>query len=227
MKAKDAGRGLTPPVLRQLAASLRQGLSRAKGRLGARDYGREQPAEFYDRRFARRAHWREHYTQSHYYPVWTVVADRLKRAGVRKVVDVGCGPGQLACLLRDQGIVQYVGLDFSPLRLEHARKVCPEFSFQLVDIFSSDFLRTETYDAVVLLEFLEHVNDDLGVLGAIRPGTLVLGTVPNFPAAGHVRHFSSASDVHRRYEEVIESLRVDTVLAKPDGQTFFIIEGRR
>ena len=113
-----------------------------------------------------------------------MVADRLKRAGVTSIVDIGCGPGQFACLMQDNGIQRYLGLDFSTLRLEHARRICPGYGFQVTDIFKSDVLATHDYDAVVMLEFLEHVDRDLDALGKIKPGTFVIATVPDFPDAG-------------------------------------------
>jgi 2-polyprenyl-3-methyl-5-hydroxy-6-metoxy-1,4-benzoquinol methylase len=189
--------------------------------------GKEQSADFYDKRFASKSRWREHYTKSRYYPVWTVVADRLKRARVARVVDIGCGPGQFACVLRDQGIEHYVGLDFSPLRLEHARKICPEYTFQQTDIFQSDFLSTHDYDAVVLLEFLEHVERDLEALSRIKPGTLVIATVPNFTDRGHVRFFEKADAVLERYGAVLPDLTVATFRSDDAGKLFFLIEGHR
>lgn len=224
-KAKDRFRAASPRALWRALSSIWGG-GTSPGGTGSRA-GSERSADFYDRRFATKGRWRDHYTQSRYYPVWTVVSDRLKRSSARRVVDIGCGPGQLACLLRDQGISDYVGLDFSPLRLEHARKVCPEFTFQVTDIFQSDFLATHDYDAVLALEFLEHVDRDLDALAAIKPGTFVIATVPNFPDEGHVRHFDSAEEVRRRYEGVIDGLTVDAILGNSKGKTFFLLEGRR
>jgi len=200
------------------------GLERIFDALRKPGAGGERPAAFYDRRFAKRSRWREHYTKSRYYPIWTVVADRLKRAGVRRVVDIGCGPGQFASLLRDQGIREYIGLDFSPLRLEHARKICPEFQFVLADVFQSDILASRSHDAVVMLEFLEHVDRDLEALSMIKPGVRVIATVPNFGGEGHVRHFETADEVRQRYGAVLPGLSVDALLGDDKGKTFFLIE---
>jgi 2-polyprenyl-3-methyl-5-hydroxy-6-metoxy-1,4-benzoquinol methylase len=219
-------RHIKPSQLWKRAASLRRVLFN-RPHSERWEFGREQPSAFYDERFAQKAVQDEHYSQSHYYPLWTVVADRLKRAGVRKVIDVGCGQGQFACLLRDQEILNYLGVDFSALRLEHARRICPEFRFETTNIFESNVLQTGDYDAVVLLEFLEHVERDLDVLEMIRPGTLVMGTVPNFPDVGHVRYFHSAAQVRSRYEGVFSGLRVDSVRGTRGQQTFFVIEGSK
>src|SRR5262245_8471477 len=109
-------------TLRKLAGKKRP----LNAELSGWKFGAEQPAEFYDETFEKGEHWREHYTKSRYYPIWTVVGDRLARAGVKTLLDVGCGPGQMACFLRDRGLARYVGIDFSKARVEHARTACPE-----------------------------------------------------------------------------------------------------
>jgi SAM-dependent methyltransferase len=216
-------RKLTPPGIWRVLAIFK---SRITGAPWC-PWGVEQPPEFYDRDFHRYPIWKEHYSASHYYPLWTVVAERVRRLGARQVLDIGCGPGQVAALLRDTGLGHYLGLDFSPARVEQARTVCPEFEFQAADVFVSNLLETAPYDLVLMMEFLEHVEQDLHVLRRIRPGTPVLGTVPNFPAQAHVRHFSSAAEVLARYGDVLGGLVVTPFLADDKGTTYFILQAIR
>ncbi len=190
---RDVLRDLTPPVMwRFFARSMMRRTNRQW------TFGAEQPPEFYDHTF-RAAHWKQHYTDSHYYPLWTVIADRVRRHGTKRIVDIGCGPGQVACLMRDLKIDHYLGLDFSGERIAHAKQVCPEFEFVQADIFQTDVLETAAYDTVLVMEFLEHVEEDLAVLRRLRRDTYVLATVPNFPATGHVRYFHDADEVIARY----------------------------
>jgi SAM-dependent methyltransferase len=232
MTAKDVVDGVTPPLLaRRFLGAVKAGLRRrflgAQGGPGRSQPGREQPAEFYDARFASSTGLHVHYTRSPYYALWTVVTDRLVKMGAQQIVDIGCGPGQFACLLRDHGIPQYLGLDFSRQRIEYARKSCPEFRFEAVDLFASDLLRTSEYDSVVALEFLEHVHGDLEVLRQVRPGCSFIGTVPNYHSAGHVRIFQSAAEVCARYGAELDELRVDPWATDPHGKTIFLLQGRR
>ena len=90
-------------------------------------------------------------------------------------------------------------------------------------MFETDLL--SAYDTVVCLEFLEHVERDLEILGRIRGGTHFYGTVPNFPSGAHVRHFESAQEVYERYEKRFHELAVDTHLADTKGRLFFVMEG--
>ncbi|QDT52887.1 bifunctional 3-demethylubiquinone-9 3-methyltransferase/ 2-octaprenyl-6-hydroxy phenol methylase [Caulifigura coniformis] len=216
-------RGMTPPFLWKTGLKL----GRRFGFVEKFQYGKEQPAAYYDQRFDLSDHWKLHYTRSHYYPLWTVVADRLRRAKVRTILDIGCGPGQVACLLRDRGFENYTGLDFSPNRVKAAKDCCPTLNFVVADIFASTVLEEHPYDCVLTMEFLEHIERDLEVLSRIRPGTFVLATVPNFPAAGHVRHFRDVDEVCQRYESLFSSLEVYAILADEGGRRHFVMEGRR
>jgi 2-polyprenyl-3-methyl-5-hydroxy-6-metoxy-1,4-benzoquinol methylase len=223
MALRNLLQDLTPPAIWRACDKLKRLVHRRK----RFQYGVEQPPEFYDATFDRADHWKQHYCDSHYYPLWTVIADRLVKADVRSVLDIGCGPGQVACLLCDAGIDRYLGLDFSMARIAHARDACPSCQFIQADIFQSDLLETFEYDCVLTMEFLEHVERDLDVLRRVRAETRVLATVPNFPAAGHVRHFETAEAVKQRYSTVLTDLSVTDLLLDRSGRRHFILEGRR
>lgn len=208
---------LVPPLLLRGLRKLR----------GSHPRGSEKSADWYDQSFEDLAEWRLHYTESHYYFLWTVIVDRLKRANARRVLDIGCGPGQLACLIRDRGIAEYQGFDFSPKRVEQAQRVCPEFRFTVDDAFTTDLFTAFPYDSVVCTEFLEHVERDLEVLARISSGARVLATVPNFPGAAHVRFFENAGEVHARYRHCFNDVTVDPFAANQSGKTFFLLEGTK
>jgi SAM-dependent methyltransferase len=184
----------------------------------------ERSARYYDLTFRLFGHFRRHYTESPYY-MWTVIADRLLRAGVRRVLDVGCGSGQLACLLRDKGLPEYVGIDFSPRRIAHAQASCPAFTFVEADVFKTSILTTDRYDAAVALEVLEHIEQDVPLIERLRSGVLFLGSVPNFPSAAHVRHFQSGDQVLERYGTLLEKAQVDEFVGDQHGKRYYLIEG--
>lgn len=211
-------RDLLPPVLwRWWQRRRRRAAARRWG------FGQEQPPEFYDEMLALSEDLTLHYTRSRYYPVWTVVADRLRRAGARRVLDLGCGPGQVGSLLRDAGIPDYVGVDFSPARVRQARRVCPSGRFVCGDALDC----TEEAEWVLCLEFLEHLERDLEVVRRLPEGTRLLATLPSFPAAGHVRWFAGCEEVGERYRPLLRGLRVDAIPAGPSGRTYFLLEGTR
>jgi len=55
-----------------------------------------------------------------------------------------------------------------------------------------------------MLETLEHINNDLDVLNKIPSNAVIIGSVPNINAKGHVRTFGGIHDVFNRYESIIE-----------------------
>lgn len=214
---------LLPPFLFRSLRSIKRRLNRNGG---AEQNGLKR-AEWYDEVYDNSAEYRVHYTRSRYYFVWSVIADRLSRGGAKKVLDMGCGPGQVANMLHDRGITDYVGLDFSHKSIQLAREICPDFDFQVADICESDAVEKLDYDTVITMEFLEHVEGDVEVIRRIRQGTRFLGTVPNFPYVSHVRHFENCEQVAERYGSCFRDLSVDSFLEDPEGKTYFLIDGVR
>jgi SAM-dependent methyltransferase len=187
--------------------------------------GREQNSDWYDKVFAESNAYGLPYQQSHYYFLWCVVVDRIIRSGVTSVLDIGCGPGQVASFLRDKGLKKYMGIDWSSVAIENAKKICPEFEFLSANAFEVDAYKTFDYDAAISFEFLEHVEDELAILRRFVPGTRFWGTVPNFECSSHVRHFNSCDEVLQRYNPVFTSLTVDAFDAPDKSHQFFLLEG--
>ncbi|MGA5168320.1 MULTISPECIES: 3' terminal RNA ribose 2'-O-methyltransferase Hen1 [Streptomyces] len=135
----------------------------------------------------------------------------LREAGASRVLDLGCGQGQLVqALLKDVRFTDVVGVDVSVraltvaarrLRLERMG----ERQAGRVNLLQSSLTYTDKrlkgYDAAVLSEVVEHLDLprlpalEYAVFGSARPGTVVV-TTPNVEynvrwetlPAGHVRH---------------------------------------
>lgn len=219
--SKEVLKQLTPPIvwstIRAAASSIRS---------PARPSREEQPADYYDR-MAQHERWRVHYTESHYYFFWSIIADRLVRFGAQSVLDLGCGSGQLAVLLGDRGIKRYCGVDFSGEQIRLARAACPQFEFVQSDITSTDILECGSYDAIVATEFLEHIDGDLEVVKRIHPRTFVLASLPNYDDPSHVRFFASPSEIASRYASFFDSFRVDALRRNTQGIVYYLLEGVR
>lgn len=157
-------------------------------------------------------------------PVWALLADHVRRSGAQSVIEVGCDKGGLACLLRDLGIPQYLGLDTNAARLAKARAICPEYRFEVADVFLTNHLRGENYDVAVMTGFLEFVRWDLVALELVRPHRRVLGTVTAGDEPGRVRQFTSANQVLDHYSQVLRELRVE-LIHLPHGRTAFLFDG--
>ncbi|MFF6809292.1 3' terminal RNA ribose 2'-O-methyltransferase Hen1 [Streptomyces sp. NPDC012403] len=135
----------------------------------------------------------------------------LRACGAARVLDLGCGQGQLVqALLKDPSFTEIVGVDVSMRALTIASRRLKldrmgERQAARVQLFQGSLAYTDKrlkgYDAAVLSEVIEHLDLprlpalEYAVFGAARPRT-VLVTTPNVEynvrwetlPAGHVRH---------------------------------------
>jgi SAM-dependent methyltransferase len=149
---------------------------------------------FDPREFGRRDVWEER----HYWHLYrrTIILQALRRAAIRlgaRVIELGCGVGTVATYLNENGYrVDYA--DVHPEALDRARQRARDRLGEAAE--GRLFLRLDVtrqspppdYDAVLLLDVLEHLPDDLGVLRRVRqslaaagPEACLLLTVPAFP----------------------------------------------
>ncbi|MGW0832729.1 3' terminal RNA ribose 2'-O-methyltransferase Hen1 [Streptomyces prunicolor] len=139
------------------------------------------------------------------------IVEALKASGAARVLDLGCGQGQLVqTLLKDTRFTEIVGTDVSMRALTIASRRLKldrmgERQASRVQLFQSSLAYTDNrlkgYDAAVLSEVIEHLDLprlpalEYAVFGAARPRTVVV-TTPNVEynvrwetlPAGHVRH---------------------------------------
>lgn len=166
----------------------------------------EKNATYYDTVYANSESYQRHYSNSHYFPLWVQIEFGLRPHREKKILEIGCGPGQLAHFLEDKGYENYQGIDFSETAIELARKTC-SFPVRVADAFSPEVLESD-YDVILCTEVLEHVQRDLELVEMIRPGTTCLMSVPNFDHASHVRFFRSEYAVRSRYYRMIDIRRI-------------------
>jgi len=214
---------ITPPIA---VGAVRKLKGRGRSGDAAGDAGWQREASFYNDTFEEGTTFRVHYTESRYHFIWSVIADRVALLGADSVLDIGCGSGQLSVLLFDRGVQTYRGVDFAEKRIEWGRRHAPSpgFRYDHADVFETDL--TDPADVVICTEFLEHIENDLGMFEQIPAGRPFIGSVPNFPARGHVRYFANAEEVTARYEAVLDDLRVDTLKGNNDGsRIYFLLSG--
>ncbi|WP_333770795.1 3' terminal RNA ribose 2'-O-methyltransferase Hen1 [Streptomyces sp. IBSBF 2435] len=135
----------------------------------------------------------------------------LRAAGATRVLDLGCGQGQLvAALLKEPRFTEIVGVDVSVRALEMAARRLRldrmgERQSSRVTLLQGSLAYTDKrlkgYDAAVLSEVVEHLDLprlpalEYAVFGAARPRTVIV-TTPNVEynvrwetlPAGHRRH---------------------------------------
>lgn len=108
--------------------------------------------------------------------------ERLEQAagGTGRLLDVGAGTGILMHLAQQRGW-HPEGIDIAPLTAE---KVASEFGFAItIAPFEQYDFGTKQFDAITMLDVLEHVVDPLATLKRVhellRPGGAVAIAVPN------------------------------------------------
>ncbi len=186
------------------------------------------PSVYYDGAFQDDPHFQVPFYKSPYYGTWLVVVDRLRRYGCKSVLDVGCGPGQFAALVEDSGFCSYSGLDFSAVAVQMAKERAPRFLFRTGDVREPATYDGLEFDAVVCMEVLEHIEEDLSVLSCFPAGKRCLMTVPNFPWRSHVRHFDSEEAVIRRYAAFFSDYSVTRLKGvRNDTNQFYLLDGIR
>lgn len=164
------------------------------------------------------------YKQSFYYPSWQLAMSYL--APLKRdisILEIGCGAGQFANMLFDNGFTNYTGFDYAAEGVALAKQNNPK---QASRFFVGDAFRTElmekNYDLVICFEVLEHVQNDLALLQRIRPGTRMLLSIPNFNDPYHVRYFRNESEVRERYGQVVRILDVSVSMLTQTNCLYYI-----
>ncbi|HEX3511591.1 MAG TPA: class I SAM-dependent methyltransferase [Solirubrobacteraceae bacterium] len=99
----------------------------------------------------------------------------------QRVLDVGCGEGELAARLQDAG-AEVVAVDVAQVPLDRARARHPGLDLRLIDGEGHWDLPDASFDVVWAGEVIEHVADTAGWLSearrVLRPGGLLLLSTP-------------------------------------------------
>lgn len=172
------------------------------------------------------------------------VVSALKSSGAKRVLDLGCGEGNLLrALLEERSFEEIVGMDVSPRALENVGRRLrledlPEARRRRVKLMQGSLTyrdkRLAGYDAAALVEVVEHLDPprlppfELVLFEYARPETVVL-TTPNaeynagFEAlpAGHLRHrdhrFEWTREEFRSWAEGVAGRNGYTVRLLPVG----------
>ena len=162
-------------------------------------------AEYYDSIYSASEKYQTHGSDSVYKSAWEHIQTILNKRKATSILDLGCGPGQFAEYLAETGYeLEYVGIDFSSVAIEQARKRCPQYSFYEEVLPLKSYSQFGDSDILICTEVLEHIENDLALLESYPRGKFLILTVPNFDSFGHIRYFLESNEVLERYAHFFE-----------------------
>ena len=174
----------------------------------------EKPVKFYNKNIGRGELVEPE--ESNWYPVYKFVLEFLPPPSeTPTILDVGCGTGMFAKLLYKKGYTEYSGFDFSRRRVKIARDSVPEFSFvkrNMFDVGMQDIY--PLFDNIVVLEVLEHIENDLEFLRSIPDDKTIIFSLPNYLSRSHVRAFINEESAIERYNNILDFLDVRIFIGK-------------
>lgn len=117
----------------------------------------------------------------HYKSYQSAMVESWVQPGWR-VLEIGCSAGYFTRRLIDRGL-KVLGMDLNCPLVAQASRTCPEASFCAADAVRLPFL-TASFDAVVMLEVIEHVGDNEALVlteiyRILRPGGILFLSTPN------------------------------------------------
>jgi len=138
----------------------------------------------------------------------TSTRDLLSKIEYKSVLEVGCGPGDLAAAIVPSNVT-YLGIDIDLQEVETARVRYPNLSFAVGSAYDLP-VETKSMDLVIACEVLEHLEDPAKALAEIDrvAREWILVSVPREPiwcilnmirgkywtrmgnTPGHIQHFS-------------------------------------
>lgn len=112
-----------------------------------------------------------------------IILDFLKDEGPSKILEVGCGSGELSFLLADRGH-NVIGIDLASeyIALAHKRKTQGDGKcvFYAADLLG--FELDKEFDVIIAMDVLEHIKDDKAaaakLVGLLKHGGQLILTVP-------------------------------------------------
>ena len=160
--------------------------------------------DHYNSQYLASKYYKEHYSKSDFYALWNQVVKYVSKLDFKpKIIEIGCGTGQLAHFLWDKKFRDYVGFDYSDVAIKIARKFSDQSFFvcNAYDPLSYD----RQYNTAIIVEVLEHLENDLTVIQMIKPKTRIIFSGPTSgKGGGHIRSFKSPSWIKKRYSPYID-----------------------
>jgi SAM-dependent methyltransferase len=177
-----------------------------------------------------------------FYPGFNLVSHSRKRQVVPfflrepavRTLDVGCGNGYFTSRAARRGGTA-IGFSFDPEQIERCNRFKPymgvdpdRVEFRVSDVMTLDNM-TEQFDQILLLDVIEHVDDDQLLMRQIarrlKPNGVVHLTTPHSPTGhqlGNLDRLATGGHCRlgytmRRFESMVEAAGLDVAYARTFG----------
>jgi 2-polyprenyl-3-methyl-5-hydroxy-6-metoxy-1,4-benzoquinol methylase len=157
---------------------------------------------YYNKVYAGSTEYRKEPTDSRYHHIWADIVKMLNNTD--KIIEIGCGSGQLAKLLMMNGKNYQYGFDYSTEAVKIALELNPDKKdiFSVADIYALMKGDLDDADVIICTEVLEHLDDDQYVFWLLKSGTRVIFSVPDFAHKTHRRVFKSVEQIRDWYSDI-------------------------
>ncbi|MEX2591719.1 MAG: class I SAM-dependent methyltransferase [Anditalea sp.] len=164
----------------------------------------KKPVSFYDKDIKSNPN---QYSGGHYVERNRKLSEMLLDHNPKVIFELAGAEGNFAYhILKSPNIERYTFTDFSNEALKIARKEIgndERVEFLNFDAENYKDLKNYQFDTFVC-NSLEHFNNDIPIIEALRSGTVVCLCLPNFDWEGHVRSFRSFEEIKDRYGNYLD-----------------------
>ncbi|MDR2405585.1 MAG: class I SAM-dependent methyltransferase [Deltaproteobacteria bacterium] len=138
---------------------------------------------------------------------------RLGLLHIANVADLGCGAGNFTSVMveKNQRPEVYIGVDQSHTQIQIAKQAYPGWHFVYGD-FNAAYVRQEyeRFEAYLLLNVLDTIEDDLGFLEGITSGKYLVFSYPKAEREGSLRFFPDNYSMRDRYSALLNIRTIGT-----------------
>jgi SAM-dependent methyltransferase len=131
---------------------------------------------------------------------------RLGLLNIANICDLGCGAGNFTGIMAKnrQRPEVYLGVDNSHAQISVARAAYPGWNFIYGDFLNPQIWEQyERYEAFLLINVLDTLEDDLGLLSILPSEKPVLFSMPRSEKEGSVRFIDNQVDLKQRYGNLL------------------------
>lgn len=146
-----------------------------------------------------------------------------------KVLQIGCGAGNLARLMIYSSYNYVRGVDATQHVIDMAQKSIASIhrSKFMCGYFDDAEMYNCEYDTVVCTEVFEYSDCDIEVLASTKEGARVIFTVPGYPNERFPRWFKDEKEIQERYELLIDVKSTKELIFNNDFCKIFIVDSVR